>query len=81
MKIRPLVFRILVSEKGMTIPELADKAGVLAECIYGNLRDPDRSLRWDTLWRLCQALGCEPHEIAVLREYERDFDREPGNGG
>ncbi|NQU44381.1 helix-turn-helix transcriptional regulator [bacterium] len=78
MKLRPLEFRILLSERGMTVPEVAEKAGLQPECIYANLRNSDRSLRWDTLWRLCQALGCEPQEIAVLAEYERDFDAEQG---
>ncbi|NQU43831.1 hypothetical protein HQ520_11140 [bacterium] len=34
MKLRPLEFRILLSERGMGVPDLAEKAGIQPECIY-----------------------------------------------
>ena len=74
MKIRPLILRKILSERGLTVPDLAVKAGVQPECIYGNLRDPDRRIRWATLWRIAQALGVEPEDVGYIREYVRVED-------
>ena len=66
MRLKTIEFRKLICRRGVSIAELAVLAGMQAETIYGNLRYPDRTLRWGTLMRLCQALICEPEEIADL---------------
>ena len=74
MRLKTIEFRKILCRRGLSVAGVAGLAGMQAETVYGNLRYPDRSLRWGTLMRLCQALGCEPEEIA-------DVGAPAGGGG
>jgi DNA-binding Xre family transcriptional regulator len=60
-----------MSERGLSVRDLALMAKIQPETIYGSLRDADRRARWATIWRLSQVLACKPADIAWLREYVR----------
>ena len=79
MKLKPVELRRRMSEKGLTVKNLASSACLQPETIYANLRDAHRRVRWDTIWLLSQALGCKPDDIAWIREYvrvEEEIERE-----
>lgn len=49
------------------VTELAKESGVNVNVLYGLLNGHKRSLRTDTLIKLCDALDCEVHELLVLK--------------
>lgn len=53
----------ILAERRMTLAELADRVGVT----YANLsilkNNHARAIRFSTLTRLCEALGCQPGDI------------------
>jgi putative transcriptional regulator len=53
----------LLAERGMTLTELADRVGIT----YANLsilkNNHARAIRFSTLTRLCEELGCQPGDL------------------
>lgn len=53
----------LLAERGMTLSELADRVGIT----YANLsilkNNRARAIRFSTLTRLCEELGCQPGDL------------------
>jgi putative transcriptional regulator len=53
----------LLSERGLTLAELADRVGIA----YANLsilkNNRARAVRFSTLSRLCEELGCQPGDL------------------
>lgn len=66
MKINTNNFQKIRCSNGMTIRQIADGTGLDVDTIYDNLRGARRSIRWDTLYRLCRILRCAPEEIADM---------------
>jgi len=66
MKLIPAKFHHLRFDRKFSVKELAKIAHVDSNTIYENLAQKKRCMQWDTLWRLCAALKCEPSEIASL---------------
>ncbi|WP_232549404.1 helix-turn-helix domain-containing protein [Propioniciclava soli] len=59
---------VLLSERGMTLTELADRIGlsVINLSILKNNRA--KAIRFTTLTALCDALACSPGDLFALRE-------------
>ena len=53
----------LLADRGMTLTELSDRVGV-SEVNLSILKNRHaRAIRFSTLTRLCQALGCQPGDL------------------
>ncbi len=57
---------ILRAERGLSQRQLAVLAGVRPDTISALERGASEGIRFDTLARLCDALGCEPGDIFEL---------------
>ena len=56
----------LLAERGMTLTELSERAGVSVVNLSVLKNDRARAIRFSTLTAVCQALGCEVGELLVL---------------
>ena len=68
MKFKAMQFCQLLGTKGMSVAQIAQKSGLQAETVYAQMRSARKAVRWNTVWRLSQALDCEPSEIAVCSQ-------------
>ena len=57
---------ILRAERGLSQRQLAELAGVRPDTVSALERGASEGIRFDTLARLCDALGCEPGDIFEL---------------
>lgn len=69
---------ILRAEHRLSQRQLAALAGLRPDTVSALERGDTSSIRFDTLARLCEVLGCEPGD---LFELEEDFHRVPALGG
>jgi putative transcriptional regulator len=53
----------LLSERGMTLTELSDRVGVTVVNLSILKNGHARAIRFSTLARICQALGCQPGDL------------------
>jgi transcriptional regulator with XRE-family HTH domain len=64
-RVKELRRALLLSQR-----ELAQLAGVVTETINRIERQPERTFRPDTVRRLAEVLGVDPHELMVVQEPE-----------
>jgi transcriptional regulator with XRE-family HTH domain len=64
-RVKELRRSLLLSQR-----ELAQLAGVVTETINRIERQPERTFRPDTVRRLAEVLGVDPHELMVVQEPE-----------
>ena len=63
MRVKELRRSLLLSQR-----ELAQLAGVVTETINRIERQPERTFRPETIRRLAEVLGVDPHELMVMEE-------------
>ena len=66
-RVKELRRALLLSQR-----ELAQLAGVVTETINRIERQPERTFRPDTVRRLAEVLGIDPHELMVVEEEPED---------
>ena len=66
----------LLADRGMTLTELSERVGVSVVNLSILKNGHARAIRFSTLTRLCQALGCQPGD---LLSYHR-ADNQPRQG-
>ena len=57
---------VLLAERGMTLTELADRAGVSVVNLSVLKNDRARAVRFSTLTAVCDVLGCRPGDVLDL---------------
>jgi putative transcriptional regulator len=58
----------LLSERGMTLTQLAAIAGVSVVNLSVLKNDRARAVRFSTLTAICDALGCQPGDLFAVRD-------------
>jgi putative transcriptional regulator len=58
----------LLAERGMTLQELADRAGITVVNLSVLKNGRARAVRFSTLTAVCRALGCQPGDLLSVRE-------------
>jgi putative transcriptional regulator len=58
----------LLAERGMTLSELAERAGVTVVNLSVLKNDRARAIRFSTLTSLCDVLGCQPGELLSVEQ-------------
>ena len=58
----------LLAERGMTLTELAERAGVTVVNLSVLKNDRARAIRFSTLTRLCEVLGCQPGDLLSVEQ-------------
>ncbi|MFE0023820.1 helix-turn-helix domain-containing protein [Amycolatopsis sp. NPDC059021] len=53
----------LLAERGMTLTELAERVGVTVVNLSVLKNGRAKAIRFSTLSRLCQVLGCQPGDL------------------
>lgn len=61
----------LLAERGMTLTELADEVGITLANLSVLKNGRARAIRFSTLTAVCDALGCQPGDLLVVRPKER----------
>jgi putative transcriptional regulator len=62
----------LLAERGMTLSELAERAGVTVVNLSVLKNDRARAIRFSTLTRLCDVLGCQPGDLLAVEQARED---------
>ncbi|QNN53792.1 helix-turn-helix transcriptional regulator [Nocardioides mesophilus] len=57
----------LLETRGMTLVELADRVGVTVVNLSVLKNGRARAVRFSTLTRICQVLGCQPGDLLSVR--------------
>lgn len=57
----------VLAERGMTLTELADRAGVTVVNLSVLKNGRARAVRFSTLTKVCQALDCQPGDLLTVR--------------
>jgi putative transcriptional regulator len=57
----------LLAERGMTLTELAEHVGVSVVNLSILKNGRARAIRFSTLTRICEVLGCQPGELMTVR--------------
>jgi putative transcriptional regulator len=57
----------LLAERGMTLTELAGRVGVTIVNLSVLKNDRARAVRFATLTRLCDVLGCQPGDLFSVK--------------
>ncbi len=57
----------LLAERGMTLTELASRAGVTVVNLSVLKNDRARAVRFSTLTAVCDVLGCQPGDLLSVR--------------
>jgi putative transcriptional regulator len=57
----------LLDERGMTLTELSDRVGVTIVNLSILKNGRARAIRFSTLARLCEVLGCQPGDLLSYR--------------
>ncbi|MET8862732.1 helix-turn-helix transcriptional regulator [Nonomuraea sp. NPDC004580] len=60
----------LLEERGMTLTELADRVGVTVANLSILKNGRAKAIRFTTLTRLCEVLGCQPGDLLSHRRAE-----------
>lgn len=58
----------LLADRGLTLSELADRAGVTVVNLSVLKNGRARAVRFSTLTAVCRALGCQPGDLLSVRE-------------
>ena len=56
----------LLEERGMTLTELSERAGVTVVNLSVLKNDRARAVRFSTLTAVCDALGCQPGDVLSI---------------
>ncbi|MFI6530725.1 helix-turn-helix domain-containing protein [Streptomyces uncialis] len=65
----------VLRERGMTLAELASRVGVTNVNLSILKNGRARAIRFTTLTRICEALGCQPGDLLTLRGTEDERRR------
>jgi putative transcriptional regulator len=68
----------LLAERGMTLTELAARAGVTVVNLSVLKNDRARAVRFSTLTAVCDVLGCQPGDVLSVRPLAATGEREAG---
>jgi putative transcriptional regulator len=60
----------LLAERGMTLAELADRAGITVVNLSVLKNNRARAVRFSTLTQLCDALGCQPGALFSVEQHK-----------
>ena len=58
----------LLADRGMTLTELADRAGVTVVNLSVLKNGRARAVRFSTLTAICRVLDCQPGDLLTVRE-------------
>jgi putative transcriptional regulator len=58
----------LLADRGMTLTELAERAGVTVVNLSVLKNGRARAVRFSTLTAICRALDCQPGDLLTVRE-------------
>jgi putative transcriptional regulator len=58
---------LLLTERGMTLTELADRVGVTVVNLSVLKNDRARAIRFTTLTAICDVLDCQPGDLLSVR--------------
>jgi putative transcriptional regulator len=58
----------LLTERGLTLTELAERVGITIVNLSILKNGRARAIRFSTLARLCQELGCQPGDLLRYRD-------------
>ncbi len=58
----------LLADRGMTLTELSERVGVTIANLSILKNGRAKAIRFSTLTRLCEALGCQPGDLLTWRE-------------
>jgi putative transcriptional regulator len=61
----------LLHERGMTLTDLSDRVGVTIVNLSILKNGRARAIRFSTLARLCEALGCQPGDLLYYGDGQR----------
>lgn len=56
----------LLTERGMTLAELADRVGITTVNLSILKNDRAKAIRFSTLTRICHVLGCQPGDLITV---------------
>jgi putative transcriptional regulator len=69
----------LLADRGMTLTELSERVGVSIVNLSILKNGHARAIRFSTLTRLCQALGCQPGDLLSHNNTSSHPGPEPGS--
>lgn len=74
----PVVLKLghLMSERGISLNELADKVGITNVNLSRIKTGKVKAVRFSTLGKLCEILECQPGDILAFisdEDYQREF--------
>jgi putative transcriptional regulator len=58
----------LLADRGMTLTELAERAGVTVVNLSVLKNGRARAVRFSTLTAICRVLGCQPGDLLTVRD-------------
>ena len=58
----------LLADRGMTLTELADRVGITAVNMSILKNGRAKAIRFSTLSKICQVLGCQPGEVMTYED-------------
>jgi putative transcriptional regulator len=58
----------LLAERGMTLTELSERVGVTVVNLSVLKNGRARAIRFSTLTKLCEVLGCQPGDLLSYRQ-------------
>ena len=58
----------LLADRGMTLQELADRAGITVVNLSVLKNGRARAVRFSTLTAICRELGCQPGDLLSVRD-------------
>ncbi|WP_327243379.1 helix-turn-helix domain-containing protein [Streptomyces sp. NBC_01320] len=67
----------MLSERGMTLAELASRVGVTNVNLSILKNGRARAIRFTTLTRICEVLDCQPGDLLTYRSTEHERGRPP----
>ncbi|MFE7709380.1 helix-turn-helix domain-containing protein [Streptomyces sp. NPDC057486] len=67
----------VLSERGMTLAELASRVGVTNVNLSILKNGRARAIRFTTLTRICEVLDCQPGDLLTYRSTEHGRGRPP----
>lgn len=67
---------LLLSDRGMTLAELADRVGVTVANLSILKNDRAKAIRFSTLSAICRELDCQPGDVLAFDDGEAS-DRHP----
>ena len=70
----------LLADRGMTLTELSERVGVSVVNLSILKNGHARAIRFSTLTRLCQALGCQPGDLLTHNSADNQAGQPPADG-